>query len=69
MKIGNKLKNGALVINFNSKYVLAYCNGAAQPWVIWQYNTEKQGMYWGNYFREFFSAVKQYEKLVNKSIN
>ena len=63
MKIGDVLHNGATVIEFTDKAILAKWVNEITPYVTWRYfNDDPRSTSWGHYFSNLEDAVKDYEE-------
>lgn len=65
MKIGDKLDNGAVVLDFKQVnrdefVILAEFGGHAMPYVTWRYRAG--ACYWGHYYRHLFNAKSDFYK-------
>lgn len=62
MKIGDTLHNGATVIEFNDKTILARWINDTTPYVTWRYfNGDPKTTSWGHYFSTIEEAAKDYQ--------
>lgn len=63
MQIGDVLHNGATVIEFNDKAILAKWINNTTPYVTWRYfNDDPRTTSWGRYFTNLEEAARDYQE-------
>ena len=63
MGIGDRLPNGAIVLDFNENAILALFLSPTTPYVTWRwYEGDTRSTSIGHYFRNIQDAIIDYEK-------
>lgn len=61
IQIGQVLHNGATVVRFNEKTILARWTNDITPYVTWRYmDNDPSTTVWGHYFENFEDAEKDF---------
>jgi hypothetical protein len=66
MKFGDRLRNGATVIQHEGDVVLAHWEGERTPWITWMTDPEGRDTYWGHYHKDLDAALKDYNERLGK---
>lgn len=70
LKLGEKLPNGAVVLDQRGGYVLCYWEGKAEPFVVWWLlNDDGPEVVSGWYTRDVVAAAQHFEKVAGKYEN
>ncbi len=65
MEVGETLKNGAIVVEFNEEFVLAIRPGEPyHPYITWAHGRDGD-TFWGNYFFDLESAKADFDRRTN----
>lgn len=61
MQAGDKLHNGAIVISWNDRAILARWTNDITPYVTWRWwDNDPRTTYGGNYHRDIDSAINDF---------
>jgi hypothetical protein len=68
MKTGDKLGNGAIVIDATDNVVFAHWESGYHPYVTWNHNGPND-TYWGHYHKTFMEGAKEFAERAQANHN